>query len=47
MMQQKPRAREEYAIVLDFLQHGYAEDSRPFHRKEPVVQAIGKTFLLY
>jgi putative nucleotide binding protein len=44
MMQQKPRAREEYAIVLDFLQHGYAEDLRPFHRKEPVVQAIGKTF---
>ena len=36
--------REEYAIVLDFLQHGYADDSRPFHRKEPVVQAIGKSF---
>jgi len=44
MLQQKPRAREEYAIVLDFLQHGYAEDSRPFHRKEAIVQAIGKSF---
>ncbi|MBD3263381.1 DUF655 domain-containing protein [Candidatus Woesearchaeota archaeon] len=36
--------REEYAIVLDFLRHGYSEDSRPFHKKESVVQAIGKDF---
>lgn len=43
-MQQRPRMREEYAVVLDVLQHGYADDSRPFHRKEPVVQAIGKSF---
>jgi len=43
-MQPRPRMREEYAIVLDFLQHGYADDSRPFHRKEPIVQAIGKSF---
>ena len=38
------RAREENAVVLDFLRHGYAEDSRPFHRKESIVQAIGKQF---
>ena len=38
------RAREEYAIVLDFLQHGYADDPRPLHRKEPIIQAIGKSF---
>ena len=43
-MQQRPRMREEYAVVLDVLQHGYSDDSRPFHRKEPVIQAIGKSF---
>ena len=36
------RVKEEWAIVLDFLKHGYPEDSRPFHQKEPIVQAIGK-----
>ncbi len=41
-MQERRRAREEYAIVLDFLKHGYSEDSRSFHQREPIVQAIGK-----
>ena len=41
MMIRKP-AKEEYAIVLDFLPNGYPFDSRPMHRKTPVVQAIGK-----
>lgn len=41
-MQQKQRIREENAVVLDFLRHGYSEDSRPFHKKEAIVQAIGK-----
>jgi putative nucleotide binding protein len=36
------RAKEEYAIVLDFLKNGYPEDSRPLHQKEPVVQALGR-----
>ncbi len=36
------RAREEKAIVLDFLKHGYPDDSRPFHQKEAIIQAIGK-----
>jgi putative nucleotide binding protein len=36
------RVKEEYAIVLDFLPHGYPFDSRPSHRKTPIVQAIGK-----
>ncbi len=36
------RVKEEWAIVLDFLKHGYPEDSRPFHQKEPIVQALGK-----
>lgn len=36
------RAKEEQAIVLDFLKHGYSEDSRPLHQKEAIVQALGK-----
>lgn len=36
------RAKEENAIVLDFLKHGYSDDSRPFRSKEPVLQVIGK-----
>ncbi|OYT31820.1 DUF655 domain-containing protein [Candidatus Woesearchaeota archaeon] len=39
---EKP-AREEYAIVLDFLPLGYPFDKRPSHKKTPIVQAIGKT----
>ncbi len=34
--------KEEYAIVLDFLQHGHAFDSRPGHLKTPIAQAIGR-----
>ena len=36
------RAKEEQAIVLDFLKHGYPEDSRQLHQKESIVQALGK-----
>ena len=36
-------SREEYAVVLDFLPHGYPFDNRPSHKKNPVAQAIGKT----
>jgi putative nucleotide binding protein len=36
------RAKEERAIVLDFLKHGYHEDSRQLHQKEAIVQALGK-----
>jgi putative nucleotide binding protein len=42
MIEPKPRPKEEHAIVLDFLPHGYPFDPRPSHRKTPVVQAIGK-----
>ncbi len=38
-------AKEEYAIILDFLQHGYPFDSRPSHKKNSVAQAIGEDFL--
>jgi len=41
-MEQK--TREEKAIVLDFLPHGYAMDSRPMYRKTPIAQAVGKKF---
>ena len=40
------RVREEQAIVLDFLPHGNALDTRPQHRKTPLVQAIGKIHLI-
>jgi putative nucleotide binding protein len=33
--------KEEKAVVLDFLQHGYPSDPRPSHKKTPIVQAIG------
>lgn len=36
------RVKEDKAVVLDCLKQGYPEDSRPFHQREPVVQAIGK-----
>ncbi len=39
---ERKRAKEEYAIVLDFLQHGYPFDKRPSHRKTSIVQAMGK-----
>lgn len=35
-------AKEEHAIILDFLQNGYPFDTRPLHRKTPIAQAIGK-----
>ncbi len=34
--------KEEYAIVLDFLPHGYPFDKTPVHRKTAIAQAIGK-----
>jgi len=34
--------REEKVIVLDFLPNGYPFDTRPMHRKTPIVQALGK-----
>ncbi len=39
------KKREEEAIVLDFLQNGYASDNRPSHLKTPIAQAIGKNNL--
>ena len=36
------RKKEEEAIVLDFLQHGYPFDNRPMHLKTPIAQAVGK-----
>ena len=35
--------KEDYAIVLDFLPNGYPFDKTPIHKKNPIVQAIGKT----
>lgn len=41
-MEQIHKQKEDQAIVLDFLPHGYPFDPRPSHIKTPVVQAIGK-----
>jgi putative nucleotide binding protein len=38
----RPKAKEEHAIILDFLPHGYPFDRRPMHQKSPVAQAIGR-----
>ena len=38
--------KEEHAIVLDFLPHGYASDRRPMHVKTAIAQAIGKETLV-
>jgi len=38
----KQVSKEEAAIILDFLPHGYPFDTRPSHQKTPIAQAIGK-----
>ncbi|MEM4240311.1 MAG: DUF655 domain-containing protein [Candidatus Woesearchaeota archaeon] len=42
VLPEKRQTKEEFAVVLDFLPHGYPFDPRPSHRKSPIVQAIGK-----
>ncbi len=37
-----PATKEKYAIILDFLQHGYPMDKRPLHQKSAIAQAIGR-----
>ena len=37
--------KEDNAIVLDFLPHGYAFDNTPGYKKTSIVQALGKTRL--
>lgn len=34
--------KEEKAIILDYLKRGYPDDTRPFHQREPIAQALGK-----
>ena len=43
MMEQ---AKEEQAVILDFLPNGYPFDPRPSHKKPPIAQAIGKNHLV-
>ena len=38
-------AKEEYAIIIDFLPNGYPLDRRPSHRKTAIAQAVGKEYL--
>ncbi len=39
-------AKEEQAIILDFLPNGYSMDTRPMHLKTAIAQAIGKETLV-
>ncbi|MBR9690167.1 DUF655 domain-containing protein [Candidatus Woesearchaeota archaeon] len=44
MQQMQERAREENAIILDFLPNGYPFDKTPSHRKTAIAQAIGEEY---
>ena len=38
---------EDYAHILDYLEYGHSEDTRPAHQKRPLAQAFGeKQFVL-
>jgi putative nucleotide binding protein len=39
------KQKEEYAIVLDFLQNGYPFDNTPSYKKTAIVQMIGRDHL--
>ena len=39
-------AKEEHAIILDFLPNGYPFDRRPLHKRMPIAQAFGKENLV-
>ena len=39
----RPKIREDYVIILDFLPNGYSNSHIPSHRKTAIAQAIGKT----
>ena len=38
----KQQAKEEYAVVLDFLPNGHPTDTKPGYLKTPIAQALGK-----
>lgn len=40
---ERERKREDYCIILDFLQHGYPFDKRPSHLKTSIAQGLGIT----
>ena len=40
--QESHHVKEEYAVVLDFLQNGYPLDERPSYKKSPIAQTLGK-----
>ncbi len=46
MINPNQQVKEEYVVVLDFLPNGYPFDTRPIHKKTPIVQAIGKNYFI-
>jgi len=45
-MMRREVVKEEKAIVLDFLPHGYPFDKRPMHMKTAIAQALGKNHFI-
>ncbi|MHA1680240.1 MAG: DUF655 domain-containing protein [Promethearchaeota archaeon] len=39
-----PKRYEDWAWQLDFLSHGYMDDPRPKHLRDPIVQVIGEKY---
>lgn len=37
----KSEEKEQYVIILDYLQNGYSYDKTPSHKKTPIAQGIG------
>lgn len=45
-MMKREVVKEEQAIVLDYLPHGYPFDTRPMHMKTSIAQALGKNHFI-
>lgn len=39
-----PRKYEDWVWQLEYLEHGYMDDPRPKHLREPIVQALGEKY---
>ena len=37
----KKQEKENTAYILDYLQYGRSDDSRPIYQKKPLIQAVG------
>lgn len=42
----KPKQKEDYAWVLDYLPYGNPKDTRPTHQKKPLLQGVGDRYFV-